>query len=269
MKKENGIPEQAQLCIIWDKENYLPALFGHCEKLVFSQESFKITDFTKYDLIYILIEIKWSDCHRSNFHGFHIAKNLRLSEKIKCPIVFCSFVTAFNKVQYPESIILDTPGHYLLQLPSKPSELSYYQCIDDELLNDINMHIFDSMGMLHSLMHDLENSCDAFALTLSDKISLNNQIQELTKTKLNEFNKFILVEKKASFTHLIETILTELQQEILENTDLIKGNRIRQIFDAYKNQIYAMLPLGLSDKEESDFPRKRWSVLFIDDMEST
>jgi hypothetical protein len=257
-----------QKCFIWD-EPFPEQYWGVQSDRILNRNDFDDFDFSEVNIIYILVELNWNAKKRAEFHGFELARDLRMVKKLLCPIVFCSFMPDFDILKYSEAKILDTPGHYLLQLPSKPLEYSKFKAIDEDMLYDINMHIFDSIGMLHSLMHDLENSCDSFALKITDKDKLNTQIQELTRTKLKDFNNCILDERKSDFTQLIYIILTELKQEIFNNPDLKKGNRIRQIFDTYKSQIYAMLPVALSDKHESDYPIKRWSILFIDDMEST
>lgn len=253
-------------CVIWDSL-FPNQYWGDKSSTIFNKEEYGSFDFSEVQIIYILAELKWEEYKRTDFHGFKIAKNLRGKENLLCPIVICSFMPDFDKSHHPDSKILNTPGHYLLHLPQKPLEFSHYKAIDDDTLYDINYSIFDTEGMLHNLMHDLVNSCNTIASKISDNDELSTQIQKLTKTRLSDFKENILDEKKASFTQLINTILAELTSEIFENPDLEKSDIIGKIFNTYKDQIYAMLPVALSDKEERDFPPKRWSILFIDDME--
>lgn len=230
------------------------------EKSVFDK-----TNFSEYTIIFILAELKWEGKKRSDFYGLELVKQLRTIHKVTCPIVVCSFMKEFKKHEF-----FKASGHYLLRLPDSPLSLDQYKGIDEELLHDINIHLFDPEGAFHTLMHDLENKLENLARTTTDKDSLIATLNETLDSKFSEAENVIEPEKRAEYHSIKERIKSELSEEIGANVGYAENNRIRKLIgEKYKPLLYDLLPVKLNDNQQQDFPPKRWQVLFVDDVEST
>ncbi len=237
-------------------------------KVALSQEEFEKASFLNIELIYILVEIKWDNKKRTDFHGFDIAIDLRQNKKLLCPIILCSFMPFFDLEKYEKAKILNTPGHYLCQLPEISRSNGKYLSLDEDLLYDINMHVFDFNGMVRTIFHDHENKCDELTRTISDKANLIEIIKEKHVAVFKTISKYIDEKKISQFKEISNRILREIVQEIDINKNLKEGNRLRKILQEYKPKLYGMLPIPLIDAKNSEYPGKRWKVLFIDDQES-
>lgn len=253
-------------CIICDHP--LPAFFltdlpTDSTDVIVNQNTFESFDFSKIEIIYILAELQWNTLKRTDFYGFQLAKELRVNKKSLCPIVMCSFLPDDEITKLKEAKILDTPGHYSLQLPDKLIKLPNYLPIDEDLLYDISMHIFDFKGRLRGEMHDLVSTCNALILKNMDKEKLKSQIISLTKSKLSFFKEYILEEKKMEYALLAGNMLSDLEKFPFDEISL---DQINNFFEIFKVQMYTMMPSAVFESNEVDFPAKRWGVLFIDDM---
>lgn len=254
-------------CIIWESSTHYSILhLGNTsvivikDKLIFDQ-----TKFSEFAIIFILAELKWEGKKRTDFFGLELVKQLRTIHKVTCPIVVCSFMKEFKKHEF-----FKAPGHYLLRLPDLPLPLDQYQGIDEELLHDINIHLFDPEGAFHTLMHDLENKLENLARTTPDKDSLIATLNETLDSKFSEAENVIEPEKRAEYHSIKERIKSELSEEIGANVGYAENNRIRKLIgEKYKPLLYDLLPVKLNDNQQQDFPPKRWQVLFVDDVEST
>lgn len=254
-------------CIVWEPStSYNLLQLRKTSDITITKKSvFDRTIFSEFTIIFILAELKWEGKKRSDFYGLELVKQLRTIHKVTCPIVVCSFMKEFKKHEF-----FKAPGHYLLQLPDSPLPLDQYKGIDEELLHDINIHLFDPEGAFHTLMHDLENKLEDLARTTPDKDSLVATLNETLDSKFFEAENVIEFEKRTEYHALKERIKSELFGEIVTNHDYAENNRIRKLIgEKYKPLLYDLLPVKLNDNQQQDFPPKRWQVLFVDDVEST
>ncbi len=256
-----------ETCVIWDSTSTYNVLqLDHePQKVIRNHDEFEATEFSKYEKIFILAELKWDGIDRSNFYGLKLIKKLRTQRKITIPIVVCSFFKSFSKIDF-----FKTPGHYLLRLPAPALPVEQYIGIDEELLYDINIHIFDPTGFTHTIMHDMENKLDDLSRSISERKELITQTNILLDNKLEAIGHIIIPEKKSEFLHLTEMVKNEINNEINNSTDFSKDSKIRKLIgEKYKPLIYDLLPVPLIDSEQIDYPLQKWEILFIDDMVTT
>ncbi|MBE0639399.1 MAG: hypothetical protein IH598_12850 [Bacteroidales bacterium] len=271
MKKETNTIAKNNSCIIWDNENYPQSIFGKSQDPIFYQKIFEKTNFAKYDLIYILVELKWQDVLRTKFHGFQLAKDLRKDKTVLCPIVFCTFMPCFDKSLYPDSEILDMPGHYLHQLPVKPILLQEYAGIDEDTLEDINFSLFDPDQKVHTLMHNVENRLPGLVYNIErdereyDRNRIKTEVNTYLDTQLKIFKTYILPEKTKEFDFLGNELQTNIDSTIDEPD--FTPEKLRSPLITYKDLFYSFLPTHLVEDVEKSVVPKRWQVLFIDDQE--
>lgn len=255
-----------RICTIVDSTNFFNSIIStnNTVDVISCYHDFSKSIFSRYDIIFILAELKWQTKKRTDFFGLELVKQLRTIHKVTCPIVVCSFLQVFKKHEF-----FKAPGHYLIQLPLSLSSLDQYEGIDDELLNDINIHLFDSEGVFHTMMHDLENKLASLSQTFQDKKVLVQYLNEILDKKFMDAENVIEAEKRTEYNRIKECIKTELENEILNNPDYLTNNNIRNLIgEKYKSLLYNLLPIKLTDSQQQDFKQKRWQVLFIDDVEA-
>ena len=259
MRKKEHI---AKSLIIWDEDSKFE-LSGEGSSVIMSENDFEKTThitFRDFSVIFILVELGWKS--RTEFYGFTVAKILRLRYKLTCPIVFCSFLSEQQLYCFDDSVILRRPGHYFLRLPDdKPKEK--YDCIDQDLLEDINEALFDPKKFIGEIVHSIPealikvvetegNHNPEKALTVLE--NLLNPIKELFSSKgLNE--NFEAIEND-----LYKKLRETLKKPDFETYQLYRIIDSRNFSDSLPNN-------GNEDKPVWE-PRT-WQVLFIDDEKAT
>lgn len=255
---------QSRSCVIWDG-NFPIIFFNSTIEHIRDPDELRKCDFSRFKIIYILAEIKWPGYIRSNFHGFQLGTDLR-KKLVKCPIVFCSFMPGFNKGQFPDSKILDFPGHYLLQLPSKPLKLEHYKELDEDTLEDLNISLFDPNQWVHDLIHNTENRCPELAQNTQKKEEIKIRVQNYLFNQLEIFKGAILKDKNDEFEILRGSLLKEI--DITIDSNEFCPDKLRRPLNLYKEQLYGFLPTALMEGFETNASPKRWQVLFVDDQHS-
>lgn len=262
MGNESTENSTSKCCVIWDG-NYPKSIFKEPVIPIRTQGELENCNLTKFEIIFILAELNWPGYIRSNFYGFQLGADLR-KKLVQCPIVFCSFMPGFNKEQYPDSKILDYPGHYIIQLPNKPLSFDNYKGLDEDVLDDININLFDPNQQIHDLMHNTENRCPELAQGSENKDEIKTRVLKYLSDQLNVFKNAIVKNKLAEFENLKVTLLKEVKSTI-HNQDF-KPDKLRKPLNNYKEQFYSLLPCDLTDGLETNSVPKRWQVLFIDDQ---
>ncbi len=247
--------------VIW--ENNSPLITGACT--IKNQVEFNDFDFSSAEIVYILAELKWDGKKRTGFYGFQIAKELRYKYKVLCPIIFCSFMPAFDKMKYPGAEILYTPGHYLLQLPDKPLPLENYKGIDMDTLEDINFDLLDPNNQMHNLMHDTNGRCPDIVQNLKTNEEKKQGVRGFLSGKLEIFSQKIHPDKKRDFENIKESLFVEIDT-IIDKKDFNPDMLINPL-DSYRTRFYSCLPVPSFEDIEINGPPKRWQVLFIDDQQ--
>ena len=250
--------------VIWDSD--VPAqYFGQGYELVTERKGLNEKILSNYSAIFILAEIRWEGKKRIDFFGLSLVKEFRVAHKLTCPIIICSFIPTFE-----ESRILDTPGHYLLQLPEILSKLNNYEGIDLQTLQDINLDIFHPLADAKRILHDLPNDSSVIATKSVDKEEIKTSIEQKVKQEFIKIEHRIAPDKKNEFGKLINHLIDNLRSEIDKRN--FKPDDVRIIFENHKQQIYNQLPQIVTD-EANELPTevipKRWKVLIIDDQQET
>jgi len=252
-------------CVIWDAKSN-PELFGVSAKNIIKTEpEFQKSNFSSYKQIYILAELVWENHVRSEFSGYTIAKELR-KNKVRCPIVFCSFVERLNLEHFPDARIRKTSGHYFVHLPDIIQPENYNFKLDEDTLEDINIHMSD-LQALRDIFHDANDTIAAVISSMHENTKADKIIaaKEFMSNALIKFSKSVPNEKLDDFNKKQEKILTDIESTI--NQESFKENHLRGILDKYKAELYALLPKEEFDNEQSKPKRKNWEVLFIDDVD--
>ena len=264
-------------CVIWDG-NYPVSIFKMPIKPIYSQSDLENCNLAEFKIIFILAELKWPGFIRTNFYGFKLGSVLRKNKQIQCPIIFCSFLFSFDKVQYPDSKILDYPGHYLMQLPNEPSSFDNYKSIELDTLEDIIISLFDPNQYIHDLMHNTENRCPELVYSIDkkegkyDRMKIKKMVNDYLFSQLEIFRieilkRNILADKASEF----DTLRTKLIKEIdcVIDKDEFDPEELRSPLNTIKDQFYSFLPCDESDKIDIKVTPKRWQVLFVDDLPSS
>ncbi|MGV8111791.1 MAG: hypothetical protein AB2L17_02680 [Lentimicrobium sp.] len=273
MAKEKAL--LPMVCIIWDNEQY-PECLGSATGKVHNRKTFEKENFNKYDLIYLIAEPIWDRKLRSDFYGFELGKELREKHHVLCPIIFCSFLKQehFFSLKIEGSEILNYPGHYSLQLPDKPVT-DFYQGIDEDTLEDINLSLFNPEQIVHNLMHNTEDALPGLIYSLKNdtKGVMKERASELLSKQLKVFGQKVEQGNENKF----ETLCEEFIRSICSTIDsfetekkflLSEAQTLRQPFKLYKPQLYDLLPKKMQEGLTEPVKPKRWQVLFIDDDQS-
>ncbi|MDP2237021.1 MAG: hypothetical protein Q8J88_11360 [Bacteroidales bacterium] len=271
MKKITYIDNEYNCCMIWDNENYPQSFLSKCNKIVFDQTTYDETNFSEFNRIYILIELKWNPIRRTEFYGFKLAKDLRLNKKILCPIIFYSFMPCMSNIKKPESEILNYPGHYHLQLPLEKPFLNNYEYLDRDILEDINIYLTNSKKLVYDLVHNIKNRCPELAYNVKknnnkyDKNNIKKVVKDYLIEQLQIFKQQILPEKMTEFDKLTNEINDQIEITI-ERKDF-SPEKLRSPLEGLNNQFYNLLPSLEEKPSEEQVTRKRWQVLFVDDQQ--
>lgn len=256
------------ICVIWDSEKYPDWLLGKAgkDKMLFNSESLGKADLTNTSRIYILAELKWGR-NRTDLYGFTIAKKIRQEHKVLCPIILCSFLNKehFRLLEIKDADILKYPGHYLLQLPDKPS--SDYQGLDEDTLEDINLMMFDPDQKIHELMHATSDSLPGMLFGLTDKDEMKSTANTLIDNRLSLFRKYVEDEKQSDVDRLMNDLKIAIENEI--NNKEFESDNVRPIFNVFKDKLYDLLPSPRKNNLVDEIRPHRWEVLFIDDHDFT
>lgn len=260
ISKENS---KEKHCIIWDGK-FPEKAFNLPIKPIYGQDDFEKYDFMDFEIIFILVELKWSRFLRSAFYGFKLAAKLRRTKLVHCPIVFCTFMADFNRKQCPDSKILDYPGHYLLKLTEEPFTTENFKGLDLDTLEDVNISLFDPNQQIHDLMHNTENRCPELAQGSENKAEIKTKVLKYLSDQLKTFKNAIIEDKVTEFENLKMTLFNEIEQTI--DNQSFTPDKLRKPLNNYKEQFYNLLPSGLTEGSETNSIPKRWQVLYIDDQ---
>jgi CheY-like chemotaxis protein len=260
--------------LIWDK-NVPLHLRSQISDVVSDKESLAKLTLNLYDEIFLLAELNWDVYKRADFFGVELIKILRVNHRLVCPIIVCSFmpfsyfIDPLQHETYSHYRVLGTPGHYFIQLPVWFLNQGNYDGIDEQTLEDINLDIFHPLADVKKIMHDLPNDASEIGKNLHNvseyKLLLSKSVrQEFSKIRQKVINR-------VKFDELTEDLINNLNSKIAEGD--FKSNDVRLIFENYRQLIYGMLPVAISD-ESNDKNKiivnpQRWKVLIIDDQEGT
>ena len=208
----------------------------------------KIENFTTYKRIFLLVELSWKKHALTEFYGLKILEQIRF-KKANCPIYLCSFMPKerFQQKSRILKVVLNTPGHFFLQLPSfiwdfKPCNEEFF--LSNKMVEDIIYHCFDIKGSIDEQFHHLK-----------DRVEKENPKPEIDKS-FEEIAKLIPEEAHS----LLEKIKIELFESINNNRQI----PIPKLIGSAKLQVLTLLPE--SEKVASLIQKiTEWQVLCIDD----
>jgi len=184
-------------------------------KIIISEEELQsISDFKDHlEDVIILCELNWGDKFLQQFHGFEIARELRMRHKLLCPIVFVSTLkrSYFEELAARDArfAILFGTGTGFVELDKMNEDLEksfqFIPALSEAALADLNEMLLNLKGLVvDRLTHDLqvgmnENDVKGVMTTVASYLAIhqkaaigwneyeNRLIQNLTNAV--EFNK--------------------------------------------------------------------------------
>jgi len=245
--------QSSKSLVIWDKESKLEIPGSTFIK---SEEEFEKTKWSDFDVVYILAELGWKS--RTEFYGFKVAKKLRLEKKLTCPIVFCSFLSETQLYYFSEYKILRRPGHYFVRLPVEKLE-EKYEGIDEDLLEDINGDLFDTQQFIREIVHNIP---DALIKVIETEGNNNlDNILSVLKNRLEPIKKLFSSKGLSDKFAIIKNKIYKKTKETINQPgfecNLIDSNDFLELIPQEEHE------------DITDWVKKRWQVLFIDDEKLT
>lgn len=248
---------KAKSLIVWDKGSKFE-IPGKDFLLINSENELRKIRWQEIDVVYILAELGSGWRIRTEFYGFAVAKKLRLDNKLRCPIVFCSFLSKLQLYNFPESTILRRPGHYFLRLPEEKPQFERYLGIDEDMLEDINGDLFDKQEFIQNRIHDIKD-------ILVEKAS-NDRIDvlDILKVELIPVKEVFCKSISAKKWDNVENELIDKVKSVLDKD----GFQPYNLFCAFNSEDITRFFPKDEHVTSPEWPHRRWQVLFIDDKEN-
>lgn len=154
----------SDMFVLWNENRFAEILrkkFGKEKVITYEADLNKLSP--NVNNLLILAELDWNNQHKSEFYGFKIVRDLRLQNRMLCPISICSFMSKkyflhnshknilFNLFKAPAHNYIPLPYNFdLIHTLSSPS-------LSVEMLDDIIEHLCDTEGIYNENLHRLEN----------------------------------------------------------------------------------------------------------------
>lgn len=258
--------------ILWNNNATAKVLKKHFspEHVICSAAELKTAKLDSAKVIIVLCELNWDEKgierEPSIFCGVDLVKHhLRVSKKLKAPILFVSFMpeSFFESAKY---MILNAVGHRFMQLEPLRCE-SWGEALSIEDLNPLNeiqfsdivTNLCDLRGQIGEILH---NAVSKIQVLDSDKLDTNKNFEQGSQILDEHLNDIChLLEYRPDVLSLKNEVIRIFNEKVQQCGLKVA---VEQVIPKYREQFQALA----HDAEESTTPiflERGWQVLLLDD----
>jgi len=264
------IKPKSQTLLLWNDNPFAKLLQNHfgTENVVTSAPALedKIWALSGYQGIILLAELNWTGHKLQELHGIELAKTtLRINHKLRCPILFVSFLDLKEILQNPKNKIVAAIGHDFTRLPSSPDQwqesISSMEPLTDLQFIDVVNNFCDLKGLVGEIIHRMQGEF---------KKPIPHTNEELPAVLKNKFEGGLqeisnLLGTHAAHHFKIQDLIRRFQ------ADIIDQKKIRNAPD-FIGEVKAELQALVAEEGENENsaeaapdPAVPWQVLILDD----
>lgn len=236
------------------------------DKLIVDEVAYQTATWQTTDTIFLMAELEWNKHELNDGYGLHLLKDLRVLQKVTCPIILCSFLPLPILNQWDskiEALITKTPGHYFYQLPIDWDAIAKetFKGIDGNTLNDINNHFFSLEGIIDEEFHALKNKIHQKENTSQETVF--KQVLGHVEQAFQRIEISLDLDEPQMLKNIFDRLTQDLKNTIINQKDT-DGSIIT--INNYIGEIKRLLPPDeLHPIDLLLEQRPPWKVLFVDD----